>query len=188
MRTGLGAAALALTAALALSACSTGTGDVAPMSAGANGVVNGNATTKIIAVGDRTAAPAVTGDELGGATFDLSAQRGHVVVVNFWGSWCPPCRVEAADLQNAYTATGAVFIGINVRDDRDAAVAYEKAHAITYPSIFDPAGRIALAFHSFPPSSIPSTIVIDANGRVAGIHIGSITQAQLTDMITKATV
>ena len=66
------------------------------------------------------------------------------------------------------------------------ATAYEKAHGVTYPSIFDPSGRIALRFTKVPPSSIPSTIVIDKSGRIAAIHVGPVTGAALTEMISKA--
>ncbi len=168
------AVALTVVAALALTACSSGT------SAGAD------AASQMFATGKRTAAPAVTGTLLDGTTFDLSADRGHIVVVNFWGSWCAPCRSEAADLQSVYASGAADFIGVNVRDDRDAAAAYVSAHQITYPSIFDPSGRVALAFRNVPPSSVPATIVIDADGKIAGIHFGSITTADLTKMIDGA--
>ncbi len=89
---------------------------------------------------------------LGGGTFDLASERGHVVVMNFWGSWCGPCRAEAADLESAYKASGVVFIGVNVEDQQDAASAFISAHGITYPSIFDPAGHVMLAFAQVPPT------------------------------------
>jgi thiol-disulfide isomerase/thioredoxin len=169
------AAALTVVATLALTACSS-----SGTSAGAN------AASQMFASGKRVAAPAVTGTLLAGATFDLSADRGHVVVVNFWGSWCAPCRSEAADLQSVYASGAADFVGVNVRDDHDAASAYVSAHQITYPSIFDPSGRVALAFRNVPPSSVPATIVIDPAGKIAGIHFGAISTADLKKMISAA--
>lgn len=183
------AAIVGLFAAVALTACTTGTGAVDQTSGSGNGFVDAGNVTKIFLAADRSPAPSLTGDLVDGGTFDLAAQRGHVVVLNLWGSWCAPCRVEAGDLERAYRASRAqsvVFIGDNIRDDHDGAVAFEKAHGITYPSISDPGSRVALAFRSIPPTAIPSTIVIDAAGRIAAIHLGSITQAQLTDLIAKA--
>lgn len=169
---GLRASALALAAALALTACSGSTG--------------ASAATQTFDAGKRIAPQPVTGELLGGGTFDLSADRGHVVVVNFWGSWCSPCRSEAADLQSVYASGAADFIGVNVRDDRDSAAAYVSAHSITYPSIFDPSGRVALAFTGVPSSAPPVTIVIDKSGKVASVHFGVITRADLTKLITEA--
>ena len=78
----------------------------------------------------------------------------------------PTCR--------ASTATGRRgFVGVNVRDEQDAAAAFVSAHGITYPSIFDPSGRVTLAFRNVPPSDVPSTIVIDATGKIAAIHLGA---------------
>ncbi len=170
--------AVALAAVLALAACGSN------QTASATGDV-----TKTYASGDRPAAPAVSEQLLGGGSFDLGAHRGHVVVLNFWESYCAPCRVEASDLESVYqtaSTDGTVFVGVNVLDDQDKANAYETAHKITYPSIFDPAGRIMLAFRDVPPSAVPATIVVDPNGKIAALHVGSVTAAELTAMIKGA--
>lgn len=183
------AAVIASGAMAAVAGCTTGSDAVNQMNGSDNGFVAGAAATKVYQSGDRPTAPAVTGTLLDGSTFHLADDRGHVVVLNFWGSWCAPCRVEAADLQSVHEATaaqGVDFVGVNIRDEKDAANAYEQAHGITYPSINDPAGRVALQFRQVPPSDIPSTIVIDATGHIAAIHLGSISAAQLTDMISAA--
>jgi peroxiredoxin len=182
--------AAACAVVVAAAGCSTGTNAVNQMNGSDNGFVAAANATKIYATGDRSDAPEVTGTLLDGTKYTLATDRGHVVVLNFWGSWCAPCRVEAADLQSVHAATaarGVDFVGVNIRDEQDPANAYEQAHGITYPSIFDPSGRVALQFRQVPPSAIPSTIVIDATGHVAAIHLGSITTAQLTGMITAAT-
>ncbi|MDI1461852.1 TlpA disulfide reductase family protein [Catellatospora sp. KI3] len=122
-----------------------------------------------IAPGDRKPAPAVSGDLLTGGSYDLAALRGKVVVLNFWASWCPPCRREAPDLELVYQATktsGVEFVGVNHRDGRDAAKAFESAKT-SFPSIFDPAGRLALRFTEIPPAGTPTTLIIDRQGRVA---------------------
>jgi len=183
------AAVIAGGAMAAAAGCTAGSDAVDQMNGSDNGFVAGAAATKVYQRGDRPAAPAVTGTLLDGSTFHLADDRGHVVVLNFWGSWCAPCRVEAADLQSVHEATtaqGVDFVGVNIRDETDAANAYERAHGITYLSINDPAGRVALQFRQVPPSDIPSTIVIDATGHIAAIHLGSISADQLTDMISAA--
>jgi len=189
-RTIAAAVACAAIVSSALVGCSTGTNAVNQMNGSDNGFVSGAATTKVYGPGDRPAAPSVTGALLDGTPFDLAADRGHVVVLNFWGSWCTDCRVEANDVQSVHAATaaqGVEFVGVNIRDQKDPAHAYEQAYHVTYPSLFDPTGRVALQFRQVPPSAIPSTIVIDAGGRIAAIHLGAFTSShQLTDMITAA--
>lgn len=85
--------------------------------------------------------PAVTGELLDGAAFDLADWNGRVVVMNWWGSWCAPCRAEAEDLLAVYDAThelGVEFLGVNVRDGRDAAAAFVDAFGHAWPSLFVP--------------------------------------------------
>lgn len=181
--------AIACGAMIAAAGCTTGNDAVNQMNGSDNGFVSAATATKIYPTSQRPAAPAVSGTLLDGTKYTLASDRGHVVVLNFWGSWCAPCRKEAADLQSVRAATaaqGVAFVGINIRDETDPANAYDNAHGITYPSIFDPSGRVALQFAQVPPSAIPSTLVIDATGHIAAIHLGSITAKQLTDMITAA--
>jgi peroxiredoxin len=116
----------------------------------------------------RPAAQAVSGELLDGGTYDLSAERGKVVVVNFWGSWCSPCRAEADDLENTYQATksrNVTFLGVNWRDDRDSARQFERGR-VTYPSLFDPDGKVAVKFQ-ITQANTPSTLILDRQGRIA---------------------
>ena len=136
----------------------------------------------------RTVLPTVSGPALGRDQI-LSTQdySGQVVVINVWGSWCGPCRKEAPDLQAAYTETSEIaqFIGITSKDyDPAQAEAFVRAFQITYPSIFDPTGKTLLAFAGqLPPSAIPSTMIIDAQGRLAVRVLGEISKITLVAMI-----
>jgi thiol-disulfide isomerase/thioredoxin len=135
---------------------------------------------------ERAAAPALGGELLDGQAYDPAAQRGQVVVVNFWGSWCAPCRAETDDLEQVYRATrgqGVAFLGINVRDDRDKAKAF-LAGRVTYPSIFDPASRLALEF-DLPPNAIPATIVLDRRGRIARVIRSAVQQDSLQPVVAE---
>jgi len=124
----------------------------------------------------------------GAAPVDVADHRGSVVVVNLRGSWCAPCRAEAPMLQEkagAYAAQGVAFLGVNVSDEPDAARAFERTYAITYPSIDDSVQlRAFLALREYVPSSaVPSTLVLDRQGRVAARVIGQINASTLSALL-----
>ncbi len=132
----------------------------------------------------RVAAPAVKGDLLEGGSYDLAGKLGEVVVVNFWASWCPPCRVEADDLEAVRKELGVEFIGVNIRDQRDAAKAFHQ-NKVGYLSIFDPSGEIALGFRQVPPKTTPATIIIDAKGRIAVVIRKAIHRDELKPLVAE---
>lgn len=136
------------------------------------------------AVDKRVAAPKVAGELLGGGgTFDLASSKGKVVVINFWASWCGPCRVEADDLEAVHKELPEVeFVGINTRDERDKALFFAEDHS-SYPSIFDSAGRIALAFSQVPPNTLPATLIIDREGRIAVVIRKAIHKDELRPLV-----
>jgi thiol-disulfide isomerase/thioredoxin len=176
---------LAAAAALALAACSGGNDATL-------GYISGPGTVTQVRTADRPAAPDVTGRTVEGGSFDLAAYRGKVVVLNFWASWCPPCRAEGPALQRVAAAMapqGVVFVGISTRDDDgDAVRAYLRNIASTYPNLDDTDGRLTLLFQSgpvrIPPMAIPSTIVVDRQGRLAARILGPTTQPRLTALLT----
>lgn len=179
-------AALGAASALALAGCSSsgsGSGD------GTAGFITGKGGIATAKAGTRAAAPDISGPAVDGTgTLKLADYRGKVVVVNVWGSWCSPCRNEAKGLQATAEKYGeqVQFLGINTRDTDPAnAVAFEKNFGVTYPSIYDPDGTQILKFPkgSLPPQSIPTTLVIDKDGKLAARAMRAISDEDLAKMI-----
>ena len=139
------------------------------------------------AVDDRGDPLDVGGTTLTGSALSLSDLRGDVVVVNVWGSWCPPCREEApvlAKLSRRYAEQGVSFVGVNVRDNRAAALAFEENYGITYPSIEDRTGSTVLALNQYiPVNAVPVTLVLDRQGRVAARVLGAVREATLRALL-----
>ncbi|MGC1215299.1 MAG: TlpA disulfide reductase family protein [Micromonospora sp.] len=134
----------------------------------------------------RSAAPKISGELLTGGPYDVAQARGQVVVLNFWGSWCAPCRAEADDLEATYQATkasGVTFLGINIQDSKDKAIAFEEGR-VTYPSLFDPASRLALSL-DIPPNTIPATVILDRDGRIATVVRAAVTQDGLRPLVER---
>ena len=181
---------LGLTAVLGLTACGGRIADSTPASNG-NDFVAGDGTATYYQPGHRAAAPAVSGTTLSGSRLSLSAYRGHVIVLNFWGSWCAPCRKEAptlAVLSEQYQGRGVRFVGVDIRDETPAAQAFVRNFRIGYPSLNDNSDQIALTFReTVPPAAIPSTLVIDQQDRIAGRVIGSTGYGSLNSILTKLT-
>src|SRR3954453_19154715 len=178
---------LSLVAVLAVAGCS-GHGAVKQDVAGTKGYVGGNLALHYVSVGHRHTPGSVTGKLLDGSSFDLSAWRGKVVVVNFWGSWCAECRDEAQALQQVYSddkSRGVEFVGVDIRDDVPSALDYQRHYDITYPSLNDPDNRIALRFRGVPPNATPSTLVLDRSGRIAARQSGSILFSQMRDLVDR---
>ena len=118
-----------------------------------------------------------------GGTFRLADQRGKLVVVNFWASWCPPCREEAPALEQVwqeYRARGVVVVGANVWEERQPAVEFVKEFDLTYPNGVDPSGSLAV---EYGVTGLPETFFIDEEGRLVRRWIGPIDEAQLRQVL-----
>lgn len=112
----------------------------------------------------------------------LADLRGRPVVLNFWASWCDPCRDEAAELAEVARAHPEVrFLGVNILDGRSDAQAYEREFSIGYPSVQDTRGVVA---DRYEVTGAPETFFIDADGRLVGRHIGAFT-GQLDDLVAQ---
>jgi len=177
-------AALAVMPALA--SCSTD--DAAAVGAvGEQGFVAGDGSILLLDASSREEVAAVSGPTLDGSEFDLADHVGRVVVLNVWASWCAPCRAEAPDLQDVWEETGpqgVQFVGIDTRDSDASAQAFTKRFGLTYPQVVDPDGRVQLAFaDTLPPQSIPSTLLIDKEGRVAARALGVVSASDLRGLI-----
>jgi thiol-disulfide isomerase/thioredoxin len=143
----------------------------------------GGLPTGVFVQDERDPAPLLTGTTLAGGTLDVSSLRGKVVVLNFWASWCGPCRAEAGNLNAVYAdtkASGVEFVGINFHDEKSSALAMQRAKKVLYPSLFDPDGKVLLAFRGLAPQQPPTTVILDKRGRVAARFIGGVTKAQLS--------
>jgi thiol-disulfide isomerase/thioredoxin len=173
--------------------------------------IAGDGTISEYAADQRGEPIAFSGETVEGEAFDSADALGDVTVVNFWYAGCAPCRVEApileevsqgfaseagdaadsdaADAADAADAgdadSGVTFVGVNVRDQAGTAASFEKAYGVTYPSILDvESGSAQLAFAGpVPPAAVPTTIVLDREGRVAARVLGQLTDASILESI-----
>ncbi len=142
------------------------------------GVVRGNNGPR-----DSGEAPDFTLVGFDGRSITLSQLRGQVVVINFWASWCLPCRQEAAYLEQTwrkYRDRGVTFIGVDWVDTEKEALAYIAEFDITYPNGPDLGTRIAQAYRI---QGVPETFFVDKAGKLRGVHIGPLVPPQLDERI-----
>ena len=128
----------------------------------------------------------VRGESLDGHPVDLASYRGKVVVVNFWGSWCVPCREEVdafSQVARDYATKGVQFLGINIRDSRAKAIAFDEQHHVPYPSIFDSGQTLALQFPHAIPASTPTTIIVGRNGDILAKVTGGLDYTDLRTLV-----
>ncbi|MDP2287768.1 MAG: TlpA disulfide reductase family protein [Actinomycetota bacterium] len=179
------ALAVLLLACASLTACANSS---TPSSTGGDtGFVAGDGSIVVIPAAQRTEAPDFTLPTLDGSTFTLSQQLGKVVVMNVWASWCAPCRAEAPELQLVWEQEkdkGVQFVGLDTRDSATAAQAFVNRFGLTYPQAIDTDGRVQLLFRdTLPAQAIPSTLIVDAEGKVAARFLGATTAAALRNVI-----
>ncbi len=146
------------------------------------------AVGRVIPAAQRPPGPGISGTTLTGQRLNIASWRGHTVVINFWGSWCVPCRKEAPVLARVADDTrslGVRFAGIDIREQPAAGLAFERHYRIPYPSISDPGNLIAARFGAAAPVATPSTFILDGRGRIAWAYFGATTYRQLELAVTE---
>jgi thiol-disulfide isomerase/thioredoxin len=176
--------ACAAVGALALLAACSGAGNRGTT----DGFVSGDGSITTVDVADRKDAPVLEGDDLEGNPLSTADFAGKTIVVNLWGPWCPPCRAEADDLDVVaaeYADKGVQFVGILTKaKDPSEAIAFNRNREISYPSFADQGGRLELGFaDSLPTAAIPTTWIIDAEGRVAVRILDKVSASTLANLV-----
>ena len=149
--------------------------------------IAGDGTVTEFALGSRPGFEAFAGTTESGQVLDSSAFEGNVIVMNWWYSACAPCRAEAGDLAmlSVEFEDSVQFVGVNVRDTAETALAFDRNFGIEYPSLIDAqSGQVSLAFTGVvSPQAVPTTIVIDRDGKVASRILGRIEASILRTLI-----
>jgi peroxiredoxin len=133
------------------------------------------ASTASPALAPATAAPDFTLHVMDGPNLRLKEQRGRVVMVNFWATWCGPCRQEMPQLNRLYEkyrASGFVLLGVNVDDDTKKAAEVAAKLGVTFPVLLDTDKTVSKLYDL---STMPSTVIIDRDGKVRYVHRGYLT-------------
>lgn len=186
--------ALAATAALLLAGCTANDSLATQYRSGNNqNYIAGDGTVTEFAQGNRGEPVSFSGKTIDGDAVSSKDYAGKVLVVNFWYAGCPPCRVEAPDLEKLYQkykGEGVGFLGVNLYDSASTASSFDEDKGVTYPSVLDrDTGSVLLAFSkTVPPKATPTTLVIDKEGRVAARILGALPGRGILDSLIADTL
>ncbi len=197
-RTTLAVVAVAAAAAVAALVAVAGGGGRGLAPEAATGQVElASSSVAVVPEAERPPLPAFAGRTLAGRELDLASLRGHPLVLNFWASWCGPCRAEQEGLELASRTLAGKdvrMVGVNIRDDQGAATSYLEEFGVGYPSLFDRPAVLSARLGALGPQAPPYTLVVDAQGRVAARVFGALPggepkrqAALLTDLVERVT-
>ena len=183
--------ASALAAVVVLSGCAAQDPLAQQAAEGSNkNYIAGDGSVTEYAVAERGEPVQIEGTLYNGETVSSSAWPGEVTVLNFWYAACAPCREEAPDLvalHEEYQSQGVQFYGVNIRDGKSNAEAFERNFGIPYPSFNDSDGGVLLSMTSYvPPQAVPTTLVLDKEGRVSARILGLADEGTLSALIESA--
>ncbi|MDX1601006.1 MAG: redoxin domain-containing protein [Anaerolineales bacterium] len=133
-------------------------------------------------------APEFSLQSVAGESVELSSYRGQVVFLNFWATWCGPCRVEMPTLQtyyDRYRDEGFTVFGVNAGEDQAQVEAFQQELGITFPLLLDPDERIQRRYRV---RAYPTSILIDRQGKIAKVHFGILTEEQLGEYLAELEV
>ena len=182
---------VASVALLLLAGCAPDSATTTPDDVEGQNYQSGDGTTRQWAPDDRSGPLELAGTDFAGTAQDLADWRGDVVVLNTWYAECPPCRAEAPDLvalATDYAPDGVKVLGINRHDDAGTAQAFERQFEVPYPSLADTDGAAIAALQgTVPVNAVPTTVVLDRSGMVAGRILGiadpSVLRAMVDDLL-----
>lgn len=188
--------ALALVGVAILTGCTANDSLAEQYRAGTGqGYISGDGAYTVIAAADRGEPIDFAGVIENGDTVSSDDYRGEVLVVNFWYAGCPPCRLEAPDLEalaQQFAPDGVSFLGVNIYDQAPTALSFAEEFGVTYPSILDVNdGAVRLAFAGqVAPTAVPTTLVLDQQGRVAARIAGlvsepSVLRSMISDVLAE---
>ena len=172
----------------ALTACSSGDDGLAEQAnrADGKGFISGDGTVTEYAEKDRTDPVQFTGNLFDGGQLTGASLHGKPSLLNFWYAGCAPCRAEAPHLVKLHDEFGdrVAFYGVNLRDEKGTAEAFERNFGVDYPSVEDRTGEVLMAMSDYVPAqAVPTTLVLDAKGRVAARVLGQIDESTVRTLI-----
>ena len=124
-------------------------------------------------------------EALDGTEVSLSQYRGDVVLINFWATWCPPCRAEIPDIEDAYRARkdeGLVVLGVSVEQSHTSVAPFVELAGMTYPVLLD---ELSQVYNTYRAPGLPMSILVDENGVIQARHIGQLSRAQLDEYLNQ---